>query len=57
MKYRKGESGSVPFRNGRFHCINEQWFFATRGPRLHDPYRDQDEVEKALRRAFSRQQH
>ncbi|MCO6440079.1 MAG: hypothetical protein J5I81_03105 [Nitrococcus mobilis] len=45
---RRGENGPVPHRNGRFHCINQQWFFATREQRLVGPYRDQDEAEAAL---------
>ncbi len=45
---RRDENGLVPHRNGRFHCINQQWFFATREQRLVGPYRDQDEAEAAL---------
>ncbi|MGD8430382.1 MAG: DUF6316 family protein [Ectothiorhodospiraceae bacterium] len=54
MRQRKGESGHVPFRNGRFHCIDNKWFFSTRGSALHGPYRDQDEAERALERELTR---
>jgi len=47
---RRGENGGVPHRNGRLHCIAEQWFFATREGRLEGPFRDQDDAESALRR-------
>ncbi|MDN5849892.1 MAG: DUF6316 family protein [Nitrococcus sp.] len=50
MHRRRGEKGTIPHRNGRFHCINQQWFFSTREQRLVGPYRDQDEAEKALER-------
>lgn len=48
MQGRQGENGTIPHRNGRFHCFNQLWFFATREQRLIGPYRDQDEAEAAL---------
>lgn len=53
MYRRRGENGKIPHRNGRFHCINQQWFFATREQRLVGPYRDQDEAQEALKRMFA----
>lgn len=45
---RDGESGQTPLREGRLHCIDNQWFFAVRGPRLHGPYPSQEAAEEAL---------
>ncbi|MBA1148657.1 hypothetical protein H0Z60_16525 [Ectothiorhodospiraceae bacterium WFHF3C12] len=54
LQNRRGETGSIPHRSGRLHCIENQWFFATRNGRLEGPYRDQDEAEAALRRFLDR---
>jgi hypothetical protein len=51
---RNGEQGAVPHRSGRLHCIENQWFFATRNGRLEGPYRDQDQAEAALHRFIGR---
>lgn len=51
---RNGERGSVPYRNGRLHCINEQWFYAVRGPSLRGPYDSPEDAEKALARDLRR---
>ncbi len=48
MANRRGERGAVPYRDGRLHCIDNRWFFATRGPRLSGPYESQDAAERAL---------
>lgn len=53
MYSRRGENGAIPHRNGRFHCINQQWFFSTREQRLVGPYRDQDEAQEALGKMFA----
>jgi hypothetical protein len=45
---RRGERGCVPYRNGRIHCINGQWFYAVRGPRLRGPFEHQEDAEKAM---------
>lgn len=47
MYRRQGEKGAIPHRNGRFHCINQQWFYSTREQFLVGPYSDQDEAEVA----------
>lgn len=56
MYRRRGEKGAVPHRNGRFHCINQQWFFSTREQRLVGPYSDQDEAEAAVEIRLQRNQ-
>lgn len=54
MRNRYGERGTVPYRQGRLRCINDQWFFAMRGLRLYGPYADQDEAELALQQEMER---
>jgi hypothetical protein len=45
---RKGESGHVPFRSGRFFRVGEKWFFATREGIDHGPYESKEEAEAEL---------
>lgn len=54
---RAGETGPVPFRNGRLHCLEGQWFFACRRGKLKGPYQGQDEAEDALRRYLAARIH
>lgn len=56
MYRRRGEKGAIPHRNGRFHCINQQWFYATREQRLVGPFSDQDEAEEAVEESLQRYQ-
>ncbi len=45
---RKGETGGIPFRTGRFFSVSGQWFFASREGVDHGPYLSRPEAEKAL---------
>lgn len=46
--YRQGESGGIPFRTGRFFCVDAAWYFSCREGMDHGPYRSKDEAETAL---------
>ena len=46
--YRQGESGSIPFRTGRFFCVDASWYFACREGLDHGPYSSKTEAETAL---------
>lgn len=46
---RQEESGSVPFRTGRFFCVDAAWYFACREGLDHGPYPNKDEAEAALK--------
>jgi hypothetical protein len=35
---RYGESGAVPFRSGRFYCVENEWWFAIRRGPDQGPY-------------------
>lgn len=49
-RHRTGERGTIPFRSGRYFCINGQWFFTHRDNKLEGPFPDQDSAEQACRR-------
>lgn len=44
---RAGESGTIPFRTGRFFNQNGAWYFMTREGRAEGPYREKQEAERA----------
>ena len=46
---RQGESSSIPFRTGRFFCVDATWYFACREGLDHGPYASKVEAEAALR--------
>lgn len=46
--YRQGESGSIPFRSGRFFCVDTAWYFACREGLDHGPFASKTEAETAL---------
>lgn len=46
--HRQQESGSIPFRTGRFFCVDTAWYFACREGLDHGPYSNKDEAETAL---------
>ena len=46
--YRQGESGSIPFRSGRYFCVDAAWYFACREGLDHGPYASKPEAENAL---------
>lgn len=45
---RKGESGAIPFRTGRFFTVDSKWFFTTREGNNHGPYNSKDDAEVNL---------
>ncbi|MDH5445392.1 MAG: DUF6316 family protein [Gammaproteobacteria bacterium] len=42
---RKGEEGPVPYRTGRFFCVDSQWFFTTREGLDHGPFPTKEKAE------------
>ena len=44
---REGESGTIPFRTGRFFSQNGAWYFMTREGRAEGPYREKLDAELA----------
>jgi len=47
-RYRHGESSSIPFRTGRFFCVDATWYFACREGMDHGPYYSKLEAKTAL---------
>ena len=45
---RRGESGSVPFRSGRFYSVGTEWYFAVRRGADQGPYDNKDQAKDAL---------
>lgn len=45
---RKDETGTVPFRSGRFYSVGTQWFFAVRRGEDHGPYESKEKARDAL---------
>lgn len=45
---RKGESGGVPFRSGRFYNVGDEWFFAIRRGEDKGPYKTKQSAKDAL---------
>ena len=45
---RQGESGGIPFRTGRFFCVDAAWYFACREGLDHGPYASKAEAQSAL---------
>ena len=45
---REGESGTIPYRTGRFFNQNGVWYFMTREGRAEGPYREKLDAELAL---------
>ncbi len=48
--HRYGETGSIPFRTGRFFNIGTNWYFATREAIDQGPFPNRKEAEFALTR-------
>jgi len=46
---RKGETGSVPYRTGRFFNVDSNWYFTSRGGVDHGPYASKADAELALK--------
>jgi len=49
IMHRKGETGAVPFRSGRFFNIDNNWYFACREGRDRGPFENRDQAHAALR--------
>lgn len=47
-KNRRGESGHIPFRTGRFFSVGGEWFFSTREGENRGPYSSRQAAEAAL---------
>lgn len=47
-KSRRGETGSHPFRSGRFFIVNGTWYFATREGPDKGPFASRAAAEAAL---------
>lgn len=45
---RKGETGTVPFRSGRFYCVGSEWYFAVRRGIDQGPYKSKQDARAAL---------
>jgi len=49
IMHRKGESGAVPFRSGRFFNIDSDWYFACREGRDNGPFLNREHAHDALK--------
>ncbi len=45
---RKHEAGPIPFRTGRFFCIDSKWFFACREGLDRGPFDTRDDAIVAM---------
>jgi len=45
---RKGESGIIPFRSGRFFNVDNKWYFASREGIDHGPFDSKQQAEISL---------
>ncbi len=45
---RKGESGVIPFRSGRFFNVETKWYFASREGIDHGPFDSKQQAEVSL---------
>ena len=45
---RKGESGVIPFRTGRFFTVDTEWYFTTREGTDYGPYKSKFDAEVNL---------
>lgn len=45
---RHGEQGKIPFRSGRFYCIDDEWWFSIRRGPDQGPYPSQSDARKSL---------
>jgi len=44
---RKGEVGSLPYRTGRFYCVDSHWYFSTREGVEQGPFNTRDKAQLA----------
>ncbi len=45
---RKGESGVIPFRSGRFFNVETKWYFSSRDGIDHGPFDSKQQAEVSL---------
>lgn len=45
---RKGESGMIPFRSGRFFNIDTKWYYSSREGFDHGPFDTKSDAEVSL---------
>ena len=50
---RKGETGPIPYRTGRFFCGDSAWFFSTREGLEHGPFPTKEKAERQCRTYIS----
>jgi len=43
--HRKGESGPIPYRTGRFFVVDSEWYFTTREGLDHGPFPTKEKAE------------
>ena len=47
---RINEATTAPFRNNRFYCINDEWYFAIRRGADQGPYTSKQAAQAALQK-------
>ena len=45
--HRKSETGPVPYRTGRFFCVDSRWYFSTREGIEHGPFDTREKAQQA----------
>ena len=53
LEHRRGETGAVPFRSGRYFVVDNYWYFASREGMDKGPYSTRGEAEIALKAFLS----
>lgn len=43
---RKNEAGPIPYRTGRFFCVDSNWFFSTREGLEHGPFATREKAQR-----------
>lgn len=48
QRNRHGEQGAIPFRTGRFYCVDSEWWFAIRRGPDQGPYSTKTQAKQSL---------
>jgi hypothetical protein len=48
QRNRHGEDGAIPFRTGRFYCVDGEWWFAIRRGPDQGPYLNKSQAKQSL---------
>ena len=48
QRNRHGENGAIPFRTGRFYCVDSEWWFAIRRGPDQGPYTTKTLAKQSL---------